>query len=100
MHQQVEGVELMDKSSLITEKNELTKNYRNMVVWASRVLEYKRRFDREEDFGDDGLQDYIDILKGDSRRELRDIAIKIKLVRQKIDGIDNELMNMEASDGE
>ena len=94
MHQQMdEGVELMDKTALITEKENTIKNYRNAVVWAMRALEYKRRFDKEEDFGMDGLQEYIDILKQDSRREVKEVAINIKIMRDKIDKIDNELMD-------
>ena len=94
MHQVTnEGVKLMDRDLLIKTKSELISNYRNAVVWVGRVLDYKRKFDREEDFGDDGLQEYINLLKEDSRRELREVAINIKLMRNKIDKIDNELMD-------
>jgi len=84
----------MDKQTLLEKKENLIRHYRGMVVWACRVLEYKRRFDSTEDFGTDGLQDYMNILKDDSRRELKDIAVNVRLVRKQISDINNELMNM------
>lgn len=83
----------MDKTALITAKENIIKEYRGAVVWAMRALEYKRRFDKEEDFGADGLQEYVDILKQDSRRELKEVAVNIKLMRENIDRIDNKLMD-------
>lgn len=96
MHQKIdESVDTPDKKDLLlTEKNNLLKGYRNAVVWACKALEYKRRFEKEEDFEPDGLQGYIEILKEDSRRELRDVAIKIKQIRGRISSINEELISL------
>ncbi len=95
MHQSVDEP---TKSALIAERDDLIKRYRNDVVWVCRVLEYKRRFEREEDFGDDGLRHHISILQKDSRRELRDISLSIQWKRGRIDAINNQLMDMAAGD--
>lgn len=80
------------KSALLQQRDSIVQNYRQAVVWACRVLEYKRKFDREEDYGDDGLQDFINVLKEDARRELRDTATNIKVMQSKIRKINEELI--------
>ena len=93
MHPQVNDSDKdIEKSALLQQRDSIMQNYRQAVVWACRVLEYKRKFDREEDYGDDGLQDFINALKEDARRELRDTATNIKLRQSKIRKINEELI--------
>jgi hypothetical protein len=97
MHQQVESGVIDRRSSLIATKNNLIKHYRNTVMWAVRALEYKRRFEREDDFDSNDLGDIrgsVRFLEQDSRRELKEIAINVKLLRKQIDDINDELMNI------
>tara|TARA_Y100001963_G_scaffold154031_1_gene241971 strand:- start:252 stop:551 length:300 start_codon:yes stop_codon:yes gene_type:complete len=93
MHPQVNDSDKdIEKSALLQQRDSIMQNYRQAVVWACRVLEYKRKFDREEDYGDDGLQDFINALKEDARRELRDTATNIKVMQSKIRKINEELI--------
>ena len=94
MHQEVDEKKLAPKDILLGRKNNIIQNYRGAVKWAGSVLDYKRRFEREEDYGDDGLQEHITFLKEDSRRELKHVAIDIKLMRKEIDSINEKLMNI------
>lgn len=96
MHQQIdeESREPTKKEKLLHEKYKALASYRAAVRWACNALEYKRRFEREEDFGEDELSSHIDLLKNDARRELKSIAMDIKVLRKKIDNIDEKLMNL------
>lgn len=90
MHQQVDKPD--EREQLIQQKYKLVGEYRNAVRWACTALDYKRRFEREEDFH--GLQDYIDILREDSRQELIRVATNIKVLRKRIVEIEEKLMNL------
>ena len=93
MHPQINDSDKeAEESALLQRRDAIVQNYRQAVVWACRVLEYKRKFDREEDYGDDGLQDFLNVLKEDARRELRDTAVNIKMMQSKIDKINEELI--------
>lgn len=97
MHQEVqenENAKPTREDSLIYEKNRLLGIYRNAVIWSCKVLDYKRRFEREEDFEPDGLDEHVDFLKEDSRRELRDVSLHIKSLRRRISDINDELMDI------
>ena len=85
---------LTEQQKLVRKKNGLLNNYRGAVKWACNALEYKRRFEREEDYGDDGLQEHITFLKEDSRREIKRIAMDIRVLRKQIDGVDKSLMDL------
>ncbi len=109
MHQQVEEEDggerqekkdLSEQQRLLNLKHHTLHAYRSAVRWACAALDYKRRYEREEDFGIDDLRDSVNFLKDDSRREIRSIAMDIKLLRRKIDGIDKELMDLSEKDNE
>ena len=74
MHQPIEDEEVAngveeeskpptERELLLREKYHAMQSYRASVRWACNVLDYKRRFEREEDYGEDGLREYINILK-------------------------------------
>lgn len=95
MHQEIDQLNKpTEKELLLSEKEGLIKAYRNNVVWACRALEYKKRFEREEDYGQDDFQDYINILKEDSRREVKDTARRIRYLRERIENINNKLIDL------
>lgn len=96
MHQEVqEGIDKPDRQSILLEdRGRLYGQYRNAIMWACRVLDYKNRFEREEDFDIDGLDEHINFLKEDSRRELKEVSLYIRGVRKKIIDINNQLMDL------
>lgn len=97
MHQQIDDdvkQKPTQRDLLLAEKEAHIKTYRNQVIWACRVWEYKRRFKAEEDWEADGLNQYMEILREDSRRALRDVANHIKWLRNRISEINDELMNL------
>ena len=98
MHQVVDEEEedkvQTEQERLLGRKYQITQNYRGAIKWAGSVLDYKRRFEREEDYGEDDLQEHINFLKKDSRRELKSVAIDIKMMRKKISDIDKRLMDL------
>lgn len=107
MHQQVEAEEekeekkeISERQRLINLKHHAIHRYRSAVRWACVALDYKRRYEREEDFGTDDLSDSIKILKVDSRREIKSIATDIKLLRRKINGFDKRLMDLSKKENE
>jgi hypothetical protein len=58
--------------------------YRATVKWACQVLDYKKSFEREEDFGEDELREHILFLRDDSRQELKTAAINVKRLKSRI----------------
>jgi hypothetical protein len=104
MHQPIEEEDvveekpLSEREVLLRQKYQVLQSYRAAVRWACNVLDYKRRFEREEDFGEDGLREYIDILKEDSRRETKSIATDIKILRKQVDNIDKRLMDLSSKE--
>lgn len=97
MHQEYERescAKPSKKDELLAERNRLHGMYRNAVIWSCKVLNYKRLFEREEDYGEDGLTEHVDFLQDDSRRELREVSLYIKNIRKKIDKINNQLMDI------
>jgi len=97
MHQPIDTDEVQQLSPrdlLIQQKNQALQTYRHAVKWACGALEYKRKFEREEDFGNDGLRESLEFLKKDSRREVKAVATSIKVLRDKINGINKKLMDL------
>jgi hypothetical protein len=89
MHQPVSGDPEQLKKSLAKTRTE----YRAAVDWARRVLDYKKAFEREEDFGEDELRQYIELLRADSRDELKTVAINIKQLKGRIKSIQDCLID-------
>jgi hypothetical protein len=108
MHQQVdeddgarqEKKEISERQRLLNRKHQAMGAYRSAVRWACIALDYKRKYEREEDFGTDALADSIKILKEDSRNEVRRISTDIKLIRIKINNIDKRLMDLSEKENE
>lgn len=101
MHQQVdESYEMSERDALLVNKHNLMEEYRAAVKWACYALEYKRRFDREEDFGTDDIQGSINFLRKDSRRELKHVSTHIKVTRKAIKAIDKRLMDLAGQSNE
>lgn len=97
MHQQVDtenAAPLSQKDTLLKQKYQLVHQYRAAVKWSFTALEYKRRFEREEDYGVDDMKAHVEFLKDDARRELISVSRNIKLIRAKINEIDDGLMNL------
>ena len=85
---------LSERDTLIRQKFQALQSYRTAVRWACNALDYKRRFEREEDYGADDLQDNIKELKEDSRLEIKRVAVDIKILRSQIKSIDKRLMDL------
>ena len=79
---------------LLVRKRTLIEQYRHATKWACYVMDYKRRFDREEDFGADDIQEHINFLRDDARRELKQVSINIKQMRNAIEAINQRLMDL------
>lgn len=96
MHQEIESeISPPDPiKQLIQERNQLMGSYRAATQHAVRALDYYQRFQRVEDWNEDETQDYIDVLKADSRRFLREIAIDVRRMRNRLDVINNKLMDL------
>ena len=98
MHQKFEVEEekppQSEKDKLLRYKSQLLHRYRGAVKWSFTALEYKRRFEREEDYGVDNMRAHVDFLKTDARRELIDVSMEIKRIRSEIDAINEKLMDL------
>jgi len=99
MHQQIDTdatgeTPLSPREELLKQKYQLIHKYREAVKWSFTALEYKRRFEREEDYGEDDMRVYVEYLQDDARRELISVSRSIRLIREKINDTDNELMNL------
>lgn len=90
MHQEIECKK--EEESLKETRLKLIAEYRGAVRWACNALEYKRKFEREEDFS--GLADVIEALREDSRDELKRVAADIKSLRKRIVAIENKLLDL------
>lgn len=90
MHQPISQSPDELKSKLETVRGE----YRSAVKWARYVLDYKKAFEREEDFGEDELREYIELLRADSRDELKNIAINVKRLKSHIKSIQERLIDL------
>ena len=89
MHQSVS-----DEQKLRDELAEARGRYRAAVKWSRTVLDYKKSFEREEDFGEDELREYIEMLRKDSRDELRTVALDVKRLKGRIKFLQNSLMDL------
>ena len=73
---------------------ELRVEYRAAARWARFVIDYKRAYEKEEDFGEDSLRDYIAMIREDSRDELKKVAVDIKRLKARIRLYENCLMDL------
>ena len=94
MHQEVDpGESLTPAQKLIRQRNAIMSAYRAATQHAVRALDYYQRFSRVEDWSEDDTQDYITVLQNDSRRGLREIAVEVRRLRNRLDIINNKILD-------
>lgn len=96
MHESVDENEqpLTEKQKLLQIRSNLIGNYRATIQTATRALDYYMRFRKVEDWEEDSVQEYIDILKKDSKRFIKEVALDISRIRKRLDMINNQLMDI------
>jgi len=94
VHQDINEDEISPAQRLVNERNDLLNSYRGATQHAVRALDYYQRFKRVEDWEDSETQESVKTLQSDSRRFLKEVAIDIRRMRNRLDIINEALMNL------